>query len=91
MLSLRTGSQNCASLPLPHLGSSSIQGSLPLAGGSWFLSDWWLVQSDPYSLPFAPGGRNEEVNCMRNVSAFGHQGFAPGGGSGKSRQSERRS
>jgi hypothetical protein len=91
MLSLRTGSQNCPSLPLPHLGSSSFRGSLSLAGGSWFLSEWRVLQSDAYPLPFAPGGGKEDVNCMRNVSAFGHQCFAPGGSSGKSRQSEWRS
>jgi hypothetical protein len=91
MLSLRTGSQNCPSLPPPHLGSSSFRGYLSLAGGSWLLSEWRVVQSDAYPLPLASGRRNEEVNCMRNVPAIGHQGFAPGGSSGKSRQSKWRS
>ena len=91
MLALRTGSQCCPPLPLPHLGASSFQGSLSHSGGSRFLSAWRVVQGEAHSLPFAPGKGKEEVSCMRNSSAFGYQSFAPGGSSGKSRQSEWRS
>ena len=88
MLSLRTGSQNCPSLSLPHLGASSCRGSLLRSGGSRFLSAWRVVQGEAHSLPFAPGKRKDEVSCMRNASAFGYESLAPGGTSGKSRQSE---
>jgi len=91
MLSLRTGSQNCPSPPPMLWVASSCKGSLSHSGGRNLLSAWLVVQSGAHSLPFAPGKRNEEVNCMRNASAFGHQDFAPGGRSGKSRQSEWRS
>jgi hypothetical protein len=91
MLSLRTGFRNCPSLPLPHLGASSFRGSLSHSGGSRFLSAWRGEQSEAHSLAFAPAKSNEEVNQMRNASAFCHEGFAPGGSSGKSRQSEWRS
>jgi len=88
MLSLRRGSQNCPSLPLAHLGASNFRRSLSHSGGSKFLSAWRVAQSEAHSLPFAPAGNNEEVSQMRNASAFCHQGFAPGGSSGKSKQSE---
>jgi len=91
MLSLRTGSDNFPSLPLPHLGASSCRGSLFRSGGNRFLSAWRVVQGEAHSLPFAPGKGKEEVRCMRNASAFGYESLAPGGSSGKSRQSEWRS
>jgi hypothetical protein len=88
MLSLRTGSQNSLSLPLLLLGASRFKGSLSHSGFRPLPSAWQVVQSGAQSLPFAPSRRNKDANCMRNASAFGHQGFAPGGSSGKSRQSE---
>jgi hypothetical protein len=91
MLSLRTGSQNHPSLPLPHLGASTFRRSLSHSGGSRFLSAWRVVQSEAHLLPLAPGRNNEEVNQMRTASAFCQEGFAPVGTSGKSRQSEWRS
>jgi hypothetical protein len=91
MLSLRTGSQNCPCLPLLLLGTSSFRRSLSHSGGSRFLSAWRAVQSEAHLLPFAPAGNNEEVNQMRNASAFCREAFAPVGSSGKSRQSEWRS
>jgi hypothetical protein len=91
MPTLRTGSQNCPSLPPKLLGASSFKGSQSHSGGRNSPSAWLVVQSGAQSLPFAPERRNEEVNCVRNASAFGHQGFAPGGSSDNSRQSEWRS
>ncbi len=91
MLSLLTGYQNCTSLPLPHLCASSFQRSLSHYGRSRFHSAWRVVHSEAHSLPFAPARNNEEVNQMRNASAFCQGGFAPGGSSGKLRQSEWRS
>jgi hypothetical protein len=91
MLSLRTGSQNCPSLPPMLLGASSFEGSLSHSGSSRFLSAWRVVQTEAHPLPFAPARKTEEVNHVRNASAFCHEGFAPGGSSGKSRQSEWRS
>jgi hypothetical protein len=91
MLSLRTGSLNRPSLPPMLLVASSCKGSLSHSGGRNLPSAWLVVQSGAHSLPFAPGRRNEEVNCMGNASAFGHQDSAPGDRSGKSRQSEWRS
>jgi len=88
MLSLRTAFQNCTSLPSPHLCASRFRRSLPHSGGSRFLSAWRAVQSDAHSLPFAPARNNEQVNQMRNALAFSLEGFAPGGSSGSSRQSE---
>ena len=88
MLALRTGSQGCPPLPLPHLGASSFRGSLSHSGGSRFLSAWRVVQTEAHPLPFAPARNNEEVNQMRNASAFCQEGFTPVGISGKSRQSE---
>jgi len=86
MLSLRKGSQNCRSLPRVLWAASSFNGSLSHSGGRNLPSAWLVVQGGAHSLPFAPGRRNEDANCMRNASAFGHQDFAPGGRSGMSRQ-----
>jgi hypothetical protein len=91
MLSLRTGFRNGPSLPLPPFGASSFRGSLSHSGGSKFLSASRVVQTEAHPLPFAPARNNEELNQMRNASAFCHEGFAPGVISGKSRQSEWRS
>jgi len=91
MLSLRTGSQNCPSLPPMLWVASSCKGSPSHSGGRSLLSAWPVVQSGAHSFPFAPGRRNKQVNCMRNASAFGNQGFAPGSSSAESRQSEWRS
>jgi len=91
MLSLRTDSQNCPSLSVLLLGASGFKVFVSHAGSRELPSAWLVVQSGARSLPFAPGRRNEEVNCMRKASAFVHQGFAPGCSSGRSRQSEWRS
>jgi hypothetical protein len=86
MLSLRIGSQNVPS-PLPsRLQASSSRRTRSRSGASQFHSSWQVVQGVACSLPFAPDRKNEELNYMRNASAFVHAGFAPGGSSRNSRQ-----
>jgi hypothetical protein len=91
MLSLRTGSQNCPALPPMLWVASSCKGSLSHSGGRNLPPAWLVVQSEAHSLPIAPARNSEEVNQVRNASASCHEGFAPVGFSGKSRQSEWRS
>jgi hypothetical protein len=86
MLSLRIGSQNSTS-PLPsQLQAPSSRRTRSRSGASRFHSWWHVVQGVAYPLPFAPDRKKEELNRMRNASASGHAGFAPGGSSGESRQ-----
>jgi hypothetical protein len=86
MLSLRIGSQNSPS-PLPsRLQASSSRRTGSRSGANEFHSSWQVVQGVACSLPFAPDRKKEELNCMRNASAFVHAGSAPGGRSRNSRQ-----
>ncbi len=86
MLSLRTGSQDCPSLPPSRLQASSSMRTRSRSGASEFRYSWRGVQGVANSLPFAPDRKKEELNYMRIASAFGQAGFAPGGSSRNSRQ-----
>jgi hypothetical protein len=85
MLSLRKGSQNSPSQLPSRLHASSSRRTGSRSGAGEFHSSWQVVQGVACSLPFAPDRKKEELNCMRNASAFVHAGFAPGGSSGNSR------
>ncbi len=86
MLSLRIRSQNSPSPPPSRLQTSSSMRTRSRSGASEFHSSWQVVHGVACSLPFAPDGKKEELNCMRNASAFVHADFTPGGSSRNSRQ-----